>query len=50
MPARQNKAKYKKTADTVEIGVEETDYPEILELIRKHEYLWDGTMGEINIT
>ena len=38
------------TDDTVKLGVERTYHPEIREMLRRHECLWDGKTGEINIT
>ena len=38
------------TAETVELGVDKTYHKAIREMLRDHEHLWDGTMGQINIT
>ena len=38
------------TVETVELDVERADHEKIRRMLRKHESLWDGTMGEINIT
>ena len=38
------------TADTVKLDVDKAHHKKIRKMLRKHESLWDGTMGEINIT
>ena len=38
------------TAETVELGVDKTYHKAIREMLRGHEHLWNGTMGQINIT
>lgn len=48
--AHLNAEKKPVTADTVELGGDETYHPEIRTMQQKHESMWSGQLGEINVT